>query len=475
MDIPPTPGPTRPDLRRPWSRSNRRLPRLVVRPLQAFLQAEISSGVLLLAAAAAALAWANSPWAASYEAFWTQELQLRLGSLQLSEDLRHWVNDGLMALFFFVAGLEIKREVTTGDLSDRRAMAFPMVAAVGGMIVPALLYLAVNAGQVGQDGWGIPMATDIAFALGVVALVGRGLPSALRAFLLTLAIVDDIGAILVIALVYTREVEAGALLVAGALLGVVVVLRWLHVRFTPVYVLVGIGIWLAMLQSGVHATIAGVALGLLTPARPFQHPDPVSEIARRVADETADDPDPPDADADHWLALAGLSREAVSPLVRLEHLLHPWTTRVIIPVFALANAGVSLSGEGLAGALSSSVVGGVVAGLVLGKPLGITLAAWLGSRTGLLRIPPGVRWSHVVGVSAVAGVGFTVSLFIADLAFTEPELAQAARTGILAASVAAALLGAIVLGLTARRRAAGDPDIEHGQAEPSEGMDPEGP
>ncbi|MGZ8620789.1 MAG: Na+/H+ antiporter NhaA, partial [Actinomycetota bacterium] len=330
-------------LRAPWARSTRPLPRRVLRPLQTFLAEETSSGLLLLAATVVALVWVNSPWGETYERVWHVELGVRLGDWRIVEDLRHWVNDGLMTLFFLVVGLEIKRELTTGELRDPRAAALPVIAAVGGMVVPALLYVALNVGGEGSRGWGIPMATDIAFALGVLTLAARHAPAGLKPFLLTLAIVDDIGAILVIAIFYSTGISWSALGVAGLLLVAIVALQRIHVRATPAYLLLGVGVWLAVLQSGVHPTIAGVVLGVLTPSMPFQRPRAVSEEAHRTADETVDDPEPPDADAPQWLRLAELSREAVSPLARVEAALHPWTSALVVPVFALANAGVVLS------------------------------------------------------------------------------------------------------------------------------------
>jgi NhaA family Na+:H+ antiporter len=313
------------------------------------------------------------------------------------------------------------------------------------MAVPALLYLVINSGGEEARGWGIPMATDIAFALGVLALVGGRLPAALKSFLLALAIVDDIGAILVIALFYSGSIQVLALLAAVALLVLILILQRLHVRWTVVYVLLGVGIWLAIFESGVHATIAGVALGLATPAVPFQRPRAVSLEAHRIADDTVDDPTPPDADAHQWLHLADLTREAVSPLARAIHLLHPWTSYVIVPLFALANAGVSISGSTLNEALSSGVTLGVVAGLIVGKTVGVTAFAWAATRTRITRLPDGVRWRHLVGVAALAGIGFTVSLFITSLAFQRPQLQDGAKVGILAASLLAGLLGALLL------------------------------
>ncbi len=432
-------------IRPSWSDSARPVPRLVLRPLQTFLQTEQAGGVLLLAAAVAALVWANSPWRGAYDSFWHAQLTIGIGSWSLAEDLQHWVNDALMALFFLVVGLEIKRELLTGELREPRVAALPAIAALGGMAVPALLYLAINAGGEEARGWGIPMATDIAFALGVLALVGGRLPAALKSFLLALAIVDDIGAILVIAIFYSGSIQVLALLAAGALLALILVLQRLQVRWTVVYVLLGLGVWLATFESGMHATIAGVALGLATPAVPFQRPRAVSLEAHRIADETVDDPVPPDADAHHWLHLAGLTREAVSPLARAEHVLHPWTSYVIVPLFALANAGVSISSATLGEALSSGVTLGVVAGLVVGKTVGVTAFTWAATRTGITRLPDGVRWRHLVGVAALAGIGFTVSLFITSLAFQRPQLQDGAKVGILAASLLAGLLGALLL------------------------------
>ncbi|MEX2203173.1 MAG: Na+/H+ antiporter NhaA [Actinomycetota bacterium] len=432
-------------LRVPWSRSQGAVARRLLQPLQSFLEAEASSAVLLLSAAVLAIAWANSPWSDAYEDLWGTVLTFRVGDWVVREDLRHFVNDGLMSLFFLVVGLEIKREFLTGELRDRRAAALPVVAALGGMVVPALIYLALNAGGEGAKGWGIPMATDIAFALGVLTLAARSAPASLKPFLLTLAIVDDIGAILVIALFYSGGVAMRPLLAAAVLIGAIVVLQRLDVRSAAVYVALGLGVWLAFHESGVHPTIAGVILGLLTPAEPFQRPRAVSAEAVRTAATTVDDPEPPDADSPQWLRLAMLSREAVSPLARAEAALHPWTSYAVIPLFALANAGVRLSAEALRDAMTSPVSLGVVLGLVAGKILGITLASALAVRTGLGRLPSGCGWRHVVGLSAVAGVGFTVSLFIAELAFGDPALAAEAKVGIFAASLVAGVIGFAVL------------------------------
>jgi NhaA family Na+:H+ antiporter len=408
-------------------------------------------------AALVALALANSPLSDSYERLWSTTVSVRIGGWGISEDLRHWVNDVLMTFFFLLVGLEIKREVVSGELADRRAAALPAVAAIGGMVVPAVIYLAFNTRGDDARGWGIPMATDVAFAVGALALIGRGLPGSLRVFLLALAIVDDIGAIVVIAIFYSGAITWWPLLVALALIAAMMLMRRLEVQWMGVYLAMGVGVWFGTYESGVHPTIAGVALGLLAPATSFQRPRAVSQEAHRIADETTDTPIPPDVDAPQWLYLARLSRDAVSHLARLEHLLHPWTSYVIVPLFALANAGVTWSAAG-GDALISPVSLGVIGGLVVGKPLGIAVAAWVATKAGLARLPTGVRWSEFVGVGALAGIGFTVSLFIAGLAFQSSENQEAARVGILTASAAAGLLGAAIL-RGARRRHRGHPPI----------------
>ena len=417
---------------------------------------------MLLLAAVVALAWANSPWGETYERFWNTSAELRLGSWAIGDDLRHWVNDGLMTLFFLVVGLEIKREFQTGELQDRRAAALPVVAAIGGMIVPALIYLALNAGGTGTAGWGIPMATDIAFALGVLVLAARHAPPGLKPFILTLAIVDDIGAIIVIALFYAGGVSLVFLGAAAALCGLMLLLRRAGVRATSAYLGVGALVWLATYEAGVHPAIAGVVLGLLTPAESFQRPRAVSAEARRTADQTMDDPEPPDADAAQWLRLASLSREAVSPLARTEHALLPWTSFVIIPLFALANAGVRFTGEQIAAASTSRVTLGVVLGLVIGKVVGISGAAALAVAARVARLPAGVRPAHLLGASAVAGIGFTVSLFVAELAFDDEALIAEAKVGILAASILAGALGWIVLRLSPSVHGETSDEVEDG-------------
>jgi len=421
-----------------WIASDRPVARLVARPLAEFLHVEAAGGILLLAATITALVWANSPWRDAYDQLWHTELAFRLGRYAFGESLQHWVNDGLMAVFFFVVGLEIKRELVVGDLSEPRDAALPAIAAVGGMVVPAAIYLAFNAGGVGSHGWGIPMATDIAFAVGVLALLGDRVPAAAKLLLLALAIVDDIGAILVIAVFYTDELSLGWLV--AAVVGLVVVAQmWrLKVWYAPVYVVAGIVVWWCTLQSGVHATIAGVALGLVTPARPLLRAPHADQIAARLSAD-------PDVSVEDVRQVSFELRESVSVAERVGALLHPWSSYAIVPVFALANAGIALSWDKLGDAAGSAVTLGVVAGLVIGKPVGVMAAAWLAVRTGVGRLPEGVTWRHLQAIGMLAGIGFTVSLFVSGLAFDSGSLRDEAALGVLAASVLAAFAAALAL------------------------------
>lgn len=433
-----------------WTESDKRLARYVARPLREFLHIESSGSILLLAATVVALLWVNLPfdgWAEGYDHFWHTPFAIEIGDWRLEESLQHWVNDGLMTIFFFVVGLEIKYELVHGDLRDPRTAALPIVAAVGGMAVPAFLYVAIAGGGDTGSGWGIPMATDIAFAVGVLGVLGRRIPSAARLFLLTLAIVDDIGAILVIAVFYTADLSLGWLASALGLLAAMAVLRALRVWSIPVYVILGVAAWFALLESGVHATLAGVAIGLLTPAVALLKPQVASDYA---ADCLRDH----ELDAEELHRLRFLLAESVPMVERLQSRLHPLSSYVVLPVFALANAGVAL-GDGMLGDAVTSAVGlGIGVGLVVGKPLGIVLACFLAIRLGIGRMPAGTSWLQVVGVGAVAGIGFTVSLFIAGLSFPDSAtLTDEAKVGILLASVLAAVIGVLVLLLASAREA----------------------
>ena len=421
--------------------------------LRDFIQNEAFGGVLLLGCAVIALAWANSPWHGRYDALWHAELTLGTAQVNLTESLRHWVNDGLMAIFFFVVGLEIKREVLVGELASPRRAALPAIAAVGGVLVPAALYLAVNAGHAGAAGWGIPMATDIAFALGVLALLGDRVPIGLKVFLTALAIVDDIAAVLVIALFYTAGVDWTAIAIAAGFLVALVTANRLGVRRAWVYALLGLGLWAAVFESGIHATVAGVLLAFTIPANtPL---DPVGFVARGRALLDEFDAAGPDRQSvlvngrrqETLAELENAVEGAGAPLQRMEHALHPWVAFAIVPLFALANAGVRVEG-GIGDTLGNRVTIGVVLGLVLGKQLGITLAGWGAVRMGLTVLPAGVTWSQIYGAAWLAGIGFTMSLFVTDLAFRDPSdaaLLTAAKLGILAASVSAGGIGWLLL------------------------------
>jgi NhaA family Na+:H+ antiporter len=420
-------------------RTDRALPapgRGIPRPVREFLATEASGGILLLAAAVVALLWANSPWSASYEALWHTDVTLNFGRYVLHGDLHHWVNDALMVVFFFVVGLEIKHELVHGKLRDAKTAAMPALAALGGMVVPAALFFLINAGGHGARGWGIPMATDIAFAVGVVTLLGPRVPSSLKLFLLTLAIVDDIGAIIVIGAFYSSGLQPGFLVVAAAIIVAIVLVGRAGVVWLAPYLALGAALWLATYASGVHATIAGVVLGLLTPARRL--------LPASVAKEWALDLEA-DPTAEEMQAMTRLARHSVSPAERIAHLLHPWSSFLIVPLFALANAGVSIKADAFESAGAAAVTAGVVLGLVAGKTLGITGAAWLGTRLGIARLPEGATWKMMFGIAAAAGIGFTVSLFVAELAFTDGALQDAAKIGVLAASTMAAVIGGVAL------------------------------
>jgi Na+/H+ antiporter NhaA len=405
-------------------------------PFRAFVAMPNASAIVLLAAALAALIWANSPWSSTYEDFWTTKLTISLGDHTLSLDLRHWVNDGLMAFFFFVVGLEIRREFDMGELRERHRLATPVIAAIGGMLVPAALYLAFNAGSSGAKGWGIVIGTDTAFALGLLAVFGRGASPRIRVFLLTMVIVDDIIALLVIAFAYTDDLSVPALLLAFALFGVVFFMRSAGVRNGVAYFVVAAAIWVATFESGVHPTIAGVALGLIVTAYPPSRADleRVSTLWRLFREQPT-----PEFARETSASL----RSTVSPNERLQHLIDPWTSLLIVPVFALANAGIDIDSNSLERAATSPITIGIIVGLVVGKQVGVIAATWLGTRSWLGRFPLTVPWPSLWGASTVAGIGFTVSLLIADLSFTGSRLEEA-KLGILGASILATVLSAAV-------------------------------
>lgn len=425
----------------------------LMRPFQKFARLEAASGVVLLAAMAAALVWANSPWRESYTRLWAVSLTLGVAPLQLTEPLLHWINDGLMTLFFLLVGLEIKREMLVGELASLKRAALPIMAAVGGMVVPAMFYLALNRGGPGFAGWGIPMATDIAFSLGVLSLLGRRVPFALKVFLTALAIADDIGAVLVIGLFYSSAVSVQALLVAaGFLVSLVGLNRW-GVTHPLAYLLPSLGLWAAMLHSGVHATLAGVLVAFCIPVRGrAARVGPNPQAAATAAAETTANGFPPESgNQGGWEEWRGLEsgKDSESLMLRLERLLHPWVSFGIMPLFALANAGVTVQGD-LFALLLQPVGLGVMAGLVLGKPLGIFLLSWAAVRSGMAALPTNVNWRQIAGVGMLGGIGFTMSLFIAHLAFGQGALLDAAKVGVLSASFCSGLAGGFCLWLTSR-------------------------
>jgi NhaA family Na+:H+ antiporter len=425
----------------------------VLAPLREFVHSNVASGVLLLAAAAAALLWVNSPLGASYGELWEAPLTIGVGDLAVTLSLHHWINDGLMAIFFLVVGLEIKRELLVGELASRRRAVLPVAAAAGGALLPALIFLlVVGPSNPGARGWGVPMATDIAFALGALALLGRRVPLGLRVFVAALAIADDLLAVLVIALFYTAEVSIPAVVATVAIVIALVAANRLGVRRPMVYGALGIVLWLAVLESGVHATVAGVLLAMTIPARQRVSNDDFADKARALVDDFADASAkaPQERYSKLW-ELESLTEKAQAPMLRLEHALTPFVSFLVVPLFALANAGVSLAGDP-GRLLADPLVPGIVLGLVLGKQLGITAAAWLVVRWGFAALPHGVRWGHIYGAAWVCAIGFTMSLFIADLAYGPSEALEMSKIGILLASVIAAVGGVAILVWQSRRR-----------------------
>ena len=415
----------------------------LTKPFQRFLHVQTAGGIVLVAATAAALILANSPWQDAYLAFWKTGVGVSFGDFEFRHSLKHLINDGLMVLFFFVIGLEVKREIVLGELKDFRKAALPIAAAIGGMVVPAALFLLLESGSEARRGWGIPMATDIAFVVGCMAILGRRIPSSLRVMLLTLAIADDIGAILVIAVGYSSGIDFGWLAFGCVGIAFVSLLaRWGMRQFLP-YTILGILIWYGFHESGVHATIAGVILGMMTPARNYIPPEQLAQVmdgARRILQgpewESADHR------ADRVRKFQWATREAISPLEYLEAALHPWVAFVIMPVFALANAGVPIEPA----ALQSQTAIAVAVALVFGKPVGIFLAARLAVLGGFAK-PPDFSWTLLFAGGCLAGIGFTMSLFISELALSE-ELLTVAKIGVLLGSVVAATLGMVLIVVT---------------------------
>ena len=435
----------------------------ILSPLERFLRQATAGGIVLVATTALTLAVANSRFADSFAQLWEHSAALALGAWTLDQTLHHWVNDGLMALFFLLVGLELKREMLVGELASLKHAALPVAAAVGGMAVPALLYLALNRDAAAARGWGIPMATDIAFAIGILVLLASRIPRALIVFLMALAIADDLGAVLVIALFYTGALDQAALLNAALALGVLILLNRGGVRALLPYAAVGALLWYFTLQSGIHATVAGVLLAFAIPARPLhtaqQFDARVSQLLTQFRAHAHDPATPSEVPASHDMAVIAASlqcdAQAVqSPLQRIEHGLSAPVAFVILPLFALANAGIDFRRFDLVASLSHPITTGIALGLVLGKFVGIGSFSWLAIRLGVARLPPGVAWSHLLGAAWLGGIGFTMSLFISQLAFQDPAQLELAKIGILLGSLLAALIGlAWLLACTSRRSA----------------------
>lgn len=422
----------------------------VLQPLEAFLAAESAGGVLLLAAAVVALAWANSPWGQVYRDLWNMQLAVSAGGSTFTLSLEHLVNDGLMTVFFLLAGLEIKRELVVGELASWRSASLPIAAAVGGMVVPAFVYALMNSSGASAAGWGIPMATDIAFAVGIMVVVGRALPPSIKVLLLAVAIVDDLGAVVVIALIYTGRISYIALGVAAAAVAILAALNAMRVHRPLPYCLLGCLLWVAMLASGIHATVAGVLLAFTIPATRPMAEAPYFRYMRTMLGVFARDiPAVPEKITEDQSRALHAMEEATSSvqtsLSRVEHALLKPVNLIVVPVFALANAGVDLRSAG-AGAVESPVMWGVLLGLLLGKPTGIVLASWAAIKGGVATLPEGATWRHMLGISALCGIGFTMSLLVGNLAFPEhDELLAASKVGVLAASLASGVLGSVLI------------------------------
>ena len=422
-------------------------------PVQTFIHTEEVGAIVLLLAAGSALGWANSPWSDSYASFWHTTISFDIYIFAISEDLEHIVNDGLMAVFFFVVGLEIKRELLHGELSSFRRAILPVMAALGGMVAPALIYLAFNSSGGHAVGWGIPIATDIAFALGVLALLGRRLPAQLRIFLLGLAVVDDLGAIAVIAVFYTETVHWTDLGLALGVFAVIAACIRIGIRSLGFYLILSVVMWQFVLESGIHATVAGVLISVLTPAKPYLHrKDYKAAVDNLLHDfKLAMDTGEEEKAESIVAEVEKLSQGTEGPMERLQRVIHPWTSFVILPIFALANAGIVISWDSLTEAAASPITLGILVALPVGNALGIFGMTWLTVRLGLGRLPSYVTWLQVLGVGMLGGIGFTVSIFVAGIAFEDPVLSDQAKIGVFGASLFAGAVGYLFLRFVGER------------------------
>ncbi len=422
----------------------------LIRPFKEFTRAEASSGILLIICTIIALIWANTGFSESYFHLWHTKISVGVDNFKLDYSLHHWINDGLMAVFFFVVGLEIKREFLVGELSTARQAILPVAAALGGMVIPALIYIVFNAGGTGEHGWGIPMATDIAFVIGLMALLGSNVPVNLKIFITALAIADDIGAVLVIAFFYTAGLSITALAFATGIFIILFIANRLGVRNLLFYIIFGLALWLAFLLSGIHATVAGVLLAFVVPATSRYNTKDFLVNGKELLDEfDREGEEGPNVLANEERqnivqTLESTCAKVLTPLQRFEHSLNPWVSFFIMPVFALANAGVPLQ-EDFFESLVNEVSLGIIAGLFIGKQVGIFIFSWLAVKLNIASLPSKVNWKHIYGAGILAGIGFTMSLFITNLAFTSEDLTNIAKVGILTASLISGITGYLVL------------------------------
>jgi NhaA family Na+:H+ antiporter len=426
----------------------------ILKPAQQFFNKEASSSLLLIAATIIALIWTNSDVGDTYHRFWHTKISFAFGNFHFSKTLLHWVNDGLMSLFFFTVGLEIKREILVGELATPKKALLPVIAAMGGMIVPGLIYVAFNVGLPTIHGWGIPVATDIAFALGAVAVFGRRLPAGLRIFLAAFAIADDLGAVVIIAIFYTKEIVWSNLIISLVLTLGLAVANFFWIRQTLVYAILGLAVWFFVLGSGVHPTIAGVIVSLFVPARGRYDTDNFLQNVKKITEKFECEEQSCGysilLNQEHLYAVQALElacHDVETPLQRLMHALHPWVAFLILPVFAMGNTGLIFRGIVFSDMVSNPTVIGIVFGLLIGKPIGIMLFSYFSVKTGLASLPQEVRWSHILGGAMLGGIGFTMSLFLSELSFSDPLILDYARIAILTGSVLSAVLGMSYLGL----------------------------
>lgn len=425
---------------------------ILLKPINEFLHQEASGGIILMICTVIALVWANSSWSDSYHHLWHTHLTMNLGSLlSLDYTIHHWINDGLMAIFFFTVGLEIKRELLVGELSSLQKASLPIAGAIGGMVAPALFYVIFNSGGEGVNGWGIPMATDIAFVVGIMALLGPRIPLTLKIFVLALAIADDIGAVLVIAIFYTAEISITALIIAGIVLVILAVLNKLGTKSLIPYTILGIILWLAFLKSGIHATIAGVLLAFTIPASSRYNTQKFSDKIKQLIskfDSSGEESENVLSNQNRQTSVMAIEEsceKVLTPLQRFEHGLHPWVAFLIIPVFALANAGVTLAGLDILAALFSPISLGIIIGLFVGKQFGIFAFSFVAVKMKFASLPEGVNWKNLYGAGILAGIGFTMSLFIAGLAFNDPNLIDLSKIGVLTGSLLSGIVGFVFL------------------------------